>query len=64
MIKIIGRNGTEIKTSAGKTVGEIASTLGLKTEKFVSVKNGVPCTSDSQVSENDDLVFLEVFSGG
>ena len=64
MIKIIGRNGTEIKASTGKTVGEIASTLGLKTEKFVSVKNGMPCTSDSEVSESDDIVFLEVFSGG
>ncbi|MFG1518880.1 MAG: MoaD/ThiS family protein [Thermoplasmataceae archaeon] len=64
MIKIVGRNGTEIRSSTGKTVGEVASSLGLRAEKFVFIKNGMPCTSDKEVSESDDLVFLEVFSGG
>jgi sulfur carrier protein ThiS len=64
MIRIVGRETRSVEISKDTTVARVSSDLKLSMEKYVTVLNGVPCTSDREVKESDDLVFLEVFSGG
>ena len=45
-------------------VKDIMEQLRLSDERFVSLLNGTPVTGDETVNPEDDLVFVEIFSGG
>ncbi len=64
MIRIIGKEKREIPLEKAASVGEIAEKLGISSVKFVSLLNGNPVTSDKIVNPEDELVFMEAFSGG
>ncbi len=64
MIRIIGKEKREIPLEKAASVGEIAEKLGISSVKFVFLLNGNPVTSDKIVNPEDELVFMEAFSGG
>ncbi|MEM0156195.1 MAG: MoaD/ThiS family protein [Thermoplasmataceae archaeon] len=64
MIRIVGRNRETYPIQGQTTVGELASQLRITESAYITLKNGVPVTSDEPVSTEDDIVFMEVFSGG
>ena len=64
MIRIVGRKSETAEIVSSETVGEAFVELGLSTQRYVAILNGVPCTSDRKFKESDELVFMEVFSGG
>ena len=42
----------------------LAEVLQIREASYVYIKNGSPVTSDEIVTPDDDLKFLEIFSGG
>ena len=46
------------------TIGAVVKELKLRESSYITLKNGIPATSDEPVSVNDEIVFMEVFSGG
>ncbi|MCL5731197.1 MAG: hypothetical protein M1605_03655 [Candidatus Thermoplasmatota archaeon] len=64
MIRIIGRETRNLASEREIEIGEIARQYGLTQERYVAVLNGKPATWDRIAGKDDDLVFLEVFSGG
>ncbi len=42
----------------------LRESLKLREDQYISLVNGVPATDDITVSDKDEVVFLEVFSGG
>lgn len=64
MINIVGRVKKEIKIDTDLTISELAGRLGIRLTAYVPLKNGRPVTSDVVVGPEDDVTFLEVFSGG
>lgn len=64
MIKIMGRQSKEIVLDYPKTVGTILEELKVSEERFVFLVDGTPVTKDVLVTPDQELVFLEIFSGG
>ncbi|MHB8360248.1 MAG: ubiquitin family protein [Thermoplasmataceae archaeon] len=64
MIRIIGRKSDQKNIKESSRLSDIMQTMFISTERFIALLNGSPATSDDVVSPDDDLVFLEVFSGG
>lgn len=63
-VKVVGRNSTNTAIEGRKSLGELRKVLNLREDQYVSLVNGDPATEDEFVTDNDDVVFLEVFSGG
>jgi len=64
MISIVGRKHYSTTISERKTVSELAKMLDIREASYVYLKNGYPVTSDEIILPEDDLKFLEIFSGG
>jgi len=64
MIRIIGRKRETFPIDNQGTIGMLVKTLHLNANSYITLKNGTPVTSDEPVSASDDIVFMEVFSGG
>ncbi len=64
MIKVIGRNSYQRDIEGSKTVAEAMQMLGLRQESHICLRNGVPITSRDIISPDDDVTFMEIFSGG
>ncbi|MCL4332658.1 MAG: MoaD/ThiS family protein [Candidatus Thermoplasmatota archaeon] len=64
MIRIVGRETRTLESAEFHTVGEAFEKIGLSPQRYVPLINGNPCTSDRVIGEYDELVFIEVFSGG
>ncbi|MCL4323337.1 MAG: hypothetical protein M1498_02690 [Candidatus Thermoplasmatota archaeon] len=64
MIRIVGRQSRTEKLRERRAVGDIMESLGISDERFVCLLNGTPVTRDVEVSPEQDLLFLEIFSGG
>ncbi|MHB1507848.1 MAG: ubiquitin family protein [Cuniculiplasma sp.] len=65
MIRIKGRvMSSSTSLELASTVDEVMHVMKLSGERFISLLNGVPVTGDHVVNPSDDLLFLEVFSGG
>ena len=64
MIEIIGRKKEKINIEKPEKLSELYKTLGINEDGFVAVLNGIPATSDQIINPEDNLVLLEIFSGG
>ncbi len=64
MIRVVGRMGFSERLERSMKVKEIMEQLRLSDERFVSLLNGTPVTGDEVVKPDDDLAFIEIFSGG
>jgi sulfur carrier protein ThiS len=64
MIRFVGRSRKTFPIKEQTTVGELASQLQITESAYITLKNGIPVTSDEPVSTDDEIVFMEVFSGG
>jgi len=64
MIKLIGRNKKEIKIEKPEKIDLIFKNLNLNDDEYVPILNGNPALATDIVNPEDDLVILEVFSGG
>lgn len=64
MIKVVGRTGFEHSISEPVTVEALLKDLGLKEQSYVCIRNDAPVTRFDTISPEDDVVFMEIFSGG
>jgi|GEM_PF-1570323 sulfur carrier protein ThiS len=64
MISIVGRRHLTTSIVERMTVLQVADMLQIRESSYVYIKNGTPVTSDEIVTPEDDLKFLEIFSGG
>lgn len=64
MIKVVGREKYTRELESRTSLRDLISELGLNENHFVMLVNGNPATSDEEVGKDDDVVFLEIFSGG
>ncbi|MHB1440111.1 MAG: ubiquitin family protein [Cuniculiplasma sp.] len=64
MIRVVGRVSKTEKIDGKHSVAEIMDTYGISDERFIYLVNGTPVTKDFVVSPDEDLLFLEIFSGG
>lgn len=64
MISVVGRNNLKREIAKPSTIKDIREELDLDSEQYLSLKNGNPATDDEKVELDDEVVFLEVFSGG
>lgn len=64
MIEIIGKEKRKIHIEESKKLRDIYSVFNIDEDGFVAILNGNPATSDAIVNPEDNLVFLEIFSGG
>jgi len=54
----------EIGLDYPKTVGTILEELKISEERFIFLVDGTPATKDVLVTPDQELLFLEIFSGG
>ncbi len=64
MIRIVGKNSVNRDLEKSQPISLVVSDLGLNINSYVILLNGSPATTDEIAGPQDDLVFLEVFSGG
>ncbi len=64
MIEIIGRKKETISIGKPVRLSEIYDSIGINEDGFVAILNGIPATSDLTINPGDNLVLLEIFSGG
>ncbi|MGP6207524.1 MoaD/ThiS family protein [Cuniculiplasma sp. SKW3] len=64
MIRVVGRTGFSERLEKSMKVKDIMEQLRLSEERFVSLLNGTPVTGDEIANPDDDLAFIEIFSGG
>jgi sulfur carrier protein ThiS len=64
MIRIIGRKSEQKSIDTALKLNDLMTSFLISRERFVAILNGNPATSDDMVNPDDDLVLLEVFSGG
>ncbi len=64
MIEIIGHEKKNIKIKVSKKLQSIYSEFSIDENSYIAVLNGNPATSDDIINPDDNLVLLEVFSGG
>jgi sulfur carrier protein ThiS len=64
MIRIIGRKSEQKFIDSALKLNDLMASFLISRERFVAILNGNPATSDDIVNPDDDLVLLEVFSGG
>ena len=63
-VKVVGRESIEKELEGTLRLKSVRESLKLREDQYISLVNGVPATDDIAVSNNDEVVFLEVFSGG
>ncbi|BAB59258.1 hypothetical protein [Thermoplasma volcanium GSS1] len=64
MITVKGHIKKSVEIDREMSVGDILKDLGLPEEEYVVIVNGKPVLADHTVKKDDDVVILEVFSGG
>ena len=64
MIKIKGRASLTNSIEVSMTVDAIMEKMKLSGERYISILNGIPVTGEHIVNPSDELLFLEIFSGG
>ncbi|KQB35865.1 MULTISPECIES: MoaD/ThiS family protein [Acidiplasma] len=64
MIRVIGRNKIEESISSPCVVRELYSMFKINPDEYVVLVNGDPVTDDEIIKPDDNVVLLEVFSGG
>ncbi len=64
MIRVLGRESVIIELKQPETVEYIMKRNGLSEERFVCIRGGYPLTADETIQPEDDVQFLEIFSGG
>ncbi len=64
MIKLIGRNKKEISIEKPERIDIIFKNLNISDNEYVPILNGNPALNNDVVNPEDELVILEVFSGG
>ena len=64
MIRVVGRKGLQLEIPEEKTVEDVLKELGLKEQAYVCIRNGTPVTRFDTLNPEDDVTFLEIFSGG
>ena len=64
MISIVGRRHFITSIEESMTVAKVAEMLQIREASYVYIRNGNPVTSDEIITPEDDLKFLEIFSGG
>ncbi|MCL4357047.1 MAG: hypothetical protein M1460_04190 [Candidatus Thermoplasmatota archaeon] len=64
MIKIKGRTSLTNSIETSMTVDAVMEKMKLSGERYISILNGIPVTGDRIVNPSDELLFLEIFSGG
>jgi sulfur carrier protein ThiS len=64
MIEIIGKEKRKINLTKTEKLHDIYKIINIEEDGFVAILNGNPATSDTMVNPEDNLVFLEIFSGG
>ncbi len=64
MIRVVGRKGLQLEIREERKVEDVLKELGLKEQSFVCVRNGTPVTRFDTLKPEDDVTFLEIFSGG
>jgi sulfur carrier protein ThiS len=64
MIEIIGKEKRKITLEKPAKLFDIYNSTGLDEDGFVAILNGNPATSDTVINPEDNLIFLEIFSGG
>ncbi len=63
-VKVVGRDSMKKEIESSMSLGELRKSLKLREDQYVSLLNGSPATDESIVTDSDEVVFLEVFSGG
>jgi sulfur carrier protein ThiS len=64
MIKVIGRKSEQKTIDKALKLNDLMASFLISRERFIAILNGIPATSDDIVNPDDELVLLEVFSGG
>ncbi|AAT43122.1 MoaD/ThiS family protein [Picrophilus oshimae] len=64
MIRIKGSENKTIEMDHELTINDIIKQYKIDAERYAIILNGSPATEDENVRPEDDLLFLEVFSGG
>ncbi len=64
MIRVVGRKGFQKEITEEITVDNLMKELALKEQSYVCVRNGSPVTRFEIIKPEDDVTFLEIFSGG
>ncbi len=64
MIRIKGSENKTIELREELTIRDIIKNYKIDAERYAIILNGTPATEDENVKPEDDLLFLEVFSGG
>ncbi|WP_297027191.1 MoaD/ThiS family protein [Thermoplasma sp.] len=64
MIKVRGHIRKEMSIDSDTRVSDLMAGLGLNENEYVVIVNGSPALGDHLVKKDDDVVILEVFSGG
>lgn len=64
-VKLVdGSREWRIKYREGLTVKDILASIGLISNEYVVVRNGVVITEDEEVNDGDVLILYPVVSGG
>ncbi|WMT51571.1 MAG: MoaD/ThiS family protein [Ferroplasma sp.] len=64
MIEVVGRKKEKIRIEKPVRLSELYDSMGINEDGFVAILNGVPATSDHIINPDDNLILLEIFSGG
>lgn len=64
MIKVVGRAGFEHRITGPEKVEDVIRSLGLKETRYVCIRNGSPVTRFDTIEPQDEVIFMEIFSGG
>ena len=64
MIRIVSRKKSEEAISEPCSVEELLKNLRLKEQNYICLRNGTPVTRFDSVSPEDEVVLMEIFSGG
>lgn len=64
MIKVVGRAGFEHRIVSPEKVEDLLKELGLREQSYVCIRNGTPVTRFDTVEPGDEVIFMEIFSGG
>lgn len=64
MIRIVSRAGFEYRITGEKKVEDLFRELDLKEQGYVCLRNNVPVTRFDTVGPDDDVILMEIFSGG
>lgn len=64
LVKVVGREQIERDINEDLSVKDVIRMMKIREDHYVTLLNGSPAADDDVAGVNDELVFLEVFSGG